>query len=121
MAIEPSPPSKYSSSMFCACSTTARPLAPRFSLWPEQVRRLLFIAAGALQRTFDDELLDVFERHVRRHVPLHRRGGGARTAVIKRQVDRLDLLVFRQQHCAFNYILKLAHVAGPRMREQALV
>src|SRR5215212_11195162 len=58
---------------------------------PEQVRRGLLVAAGALERALDDELLDLFERHVGRHVPA-RAGHGlvGERAVVEGQIDGLD-------------------------------
>src|ERR1043165_5058856 len=38
MAIEPSSPLKYCSSIFCACSKTANPMALRFTVWPATAR-----------------------------------------------------------------------------------
>src|SRR3982750_152354 len=40
----------------------------------EEVGRRLLVAARALERALDDELLDLFERHVGRHVPVRSRG-----------------------------------------------
>src|SRR2546425_216023 len=39
IAIEPSPPVRYCSSMFCAWSTTASPIALIFRVWPATARR----------------------------------------------------------------------------------
>src|SRR2546423_5225151 len=76
----------------------------------------LLVATRSLQGALDYKLLNFFERHVGRHVPgRYRRGCGGRAAVIEGEIDRLNALTFGQQHCAFDDVLQLAHVAGPRV------
>ena len=84
----------------------------------KHICRFLFVAAGALQRSFNYKFLDFFERHVWRYVPGEgRRAGAGSSTVIERKIDRLDAFALGEQNGALDDVLEFAYIAGPGMGE----
>ena len=88
----------------------------------QEVGCRLLVAARSLQCLFDDQLFDVFERHVGGHVPAHAlQSAFGQRPVIEGKIDGLDLVSFSQQDGALDDVLQLAHVAGPGVPEETLI
>src|SRR5262245_30513912 len=85
----------------------------------EDRRGLLFIALRPFERLFDDHLLDLFQRHVRRDI--ERIGCDFMRRASEGQVFGFYATPFRQQYRAFDGVLQFAHVARPAVRKYPLI
>src|ERR1044072_415049 len=73
----------------------------------EDFRRLADFSAEALERVLYQKTFDLFEAHLfEAALAAFARGAEA-------EVCRFDFVRAREEDCALNYVVELAHVAGP--------
>ena len=95
-----------------------QPVPQRVPGQPEQARGLALVPVGAAQGFADDFLLVLIQaepfRQKMRVAALRARAGGA----LQLDVRGVELRARRHHQAALNYVLQLAHVAGPVVRHQ---
>src|SRR5258706_2117340 len=85
----------------------------------QDLRRLLLIPVGALQRLNDRHLLDFREGSVRRNREFLRRASLFADGL--GQIVRVDLATLADEHAAFDGVLELAYVTGPSIADEQVV
>src|ERR1017187_8209712 len=78
---------------------------------PERLRRETHIAAVAIEGLGDEQPLDVLQAHL---LDVRRRGLGR----LKSEIDRAHDAALGEERRALHRVPQLAHVSGPRVREQ---